>query len=85
MPDIALDRGEESLWAHAIRRSDRWLFCGPDIASLRCGVALGFRERLVSLEQLLDEIGHRPNPRLREAYTRRWHSRTMGRLVLGLT
>ncbi len=43
VPDIALDRGEASLWAHAIQRDDAWLLCGPDRASLRCGVRLGFR------------------------------------------
>ena len=47
--DIALDVGEESLWAHALGRSDQWLLCGPDKASLRRGVRLGLRERLVSL------------------------------------
>ena len=33
--DIALDRGEVSLWAHALRRNDAWVLCGPDKASLR--------------------------------------------------
>ena len=47
---ILLDRGEESLWAHALGREDGWLLCGPDRASLRCGVRLGFRDRIVSLE-----------------------------------
>ena len=27
---IALDRGEESLWAHALGRDDVWYLCGPD-------------------------------------------------------
>ncbi len=58
IPDIALDRGEESLWAHAVHRSDAWLLCGPDKTSLRFGIRLGFRERLVSLERLLDGVGH---------------------------
>ena len=49
--DIALDVGEESLWAHALGRNDRWMLCGPDKASLRCGARLGFRERLVSLQE----------------------------------
>ncbi len=80
--DIALDRGEASLWAHALGRGDDWILCGPDRASLRCGVRLGCRERLVSLERLLDEAGHRPGTALREAYTSRWHERTLGELVL---
>ena len=42
----------QSLWAHARKRDDAWILCGPDRASLRCGVRLGFRERLVSLERL---------------------------------
>lgn len=80
--DIALDRGEASLWAHALHRTDAWVLCGPDKASLRLGVRLGFRERLVPLEGLLDGVGHRPHPVLRPAYTRRWHERTVGELVL---
>ena len=80
--NIALDRGEASLWAHALHREDAWVLCGPDKASLRFGVRLGLRERLVSLERLLDDAGHRSNPPLRSAYTRRWHERTVGQLVL---
>ena len=80
--DIALDRGEASLWAHALGRDDNWILRGPDRASLRCGVRLGLRERLVSMEGLLDEVGHRPGSALREAYARRWHERTVGELVL---
>ncbi len=83
--DIALDRGEESLWAHAVRRDDDWLLCGPDIASLRCGIRLGFRERLMPLERLLGDVGHRAGSTLREAYTRAWHDRTIGRLILDET
>ncbi len=82
VPDIALDRGEASLWAHAVHRDDSWILCGPDTASLRFGIRLGFRDRLVSLERLLDNAGHRPTPSLRDAYTRRWHDRTLGLLVL---
>ena len=37
---IELDLGEASLWAHALSRSDAWVLCGPDKASLRCGVRL---------------------------------------------
>ena len=80
--DIALDRGEASLWAHALSRTDAWVLCGPDKASLRCGVRLGFRERLMSLERLLNDAGHRPGTTLRAAYSKRWHERVLGELVL---
>lgn len=80
--DIALDRGEESLWAHVLHRHDAWVLCGPDRASMRCGIRLGLREHLVSLERLLNNAGHRANPALRPAYTRTWHDRTVGQLVL---
>ena len=69
---IALDRGEESLWAHALGRQDEWLFCGPDKASLHFGVKLGFRERIVSLEGLLTGVGYRPRTALRLQYTKKW-------------
>ena len=80
--DIALDLGEASLWAHTLSRTDAWVLCRPDKASLRCGVRLGFRERLMSLEGLLNDAGHRPGTTLRAAYTKRWRERVLGELVL---
>lgn len=70
-PDIMLDPGERDLWAHAVARTDGWVLCGPDKASLRMGVRLGFRERLVSLEALFKTVGFRPRE-LRDQYTTRW-------------
>lgn len=80
--NIALDEGEDALWAHALGREDPWLLCGPDRASLRCGVHLGHRERLVSLENLLLRAGHGPSTELRPAYTESWHSRVVGQIYL---
>ncbi|MDE0534178.1 MAG: hypothetical protein OXI01_22415 [Albidovulum sp.] len=47
---IALDKGMESLWAHAPGQMGAWFLCGPDSASLRTGIRLGLRDRLVPLE-----------------------------------
>lgn len=79
---IALDLGEASLWAHAIERQDNWVLCGPDKASMRCGIRLGHRERLASLERLLRDAGHRPKFALRNAYTQRWLNQTLNELAL---
>lgn len=80
--DIALDVGERSLWAHALTRNDAWVLCGPDKASLRFGIRLGFRDRLVALEALLGDAGHRPKDELRPPYTSKWLDRTLGELVI---
>ncbi len=79
--NIALDEGEAALWAHTLSRTDDWILCGPDKASLRCGIRLGFRERLVSMQELLDAVGNRPGIVLHEAYTKKWHQKTLGELV----
>ena len=79
---IALDKGEESLWAHVLGRDDAWVLCGPDRASLRCGVRLGFRERLVSLEELAESVGHRPRIALKQHYTKAWLDRALGEMVI---
>ena len=76
-----LDLGEQSLWAHALSRTDDWVLCGPDKASLRFGVRLGFRERLVALEDLLQDAGHKASG-LRPAYTSSWLSKTLGEIVI---
>jgi hypothetical protein len=80
--DIALDIGEQSLWGHALTRSDSWILCGPDTASLRFGVRLGFRQRLVALEWLLEAVGHRPRVSLRLPYTTKWLETKLAELFL---
>lgn len=80
--DLALDPGELSLWAHALSRADAWLLCGPDKASLRLGIRLGFRERLASLEALLDGVGYRPRQALNPAFTKAWHRTTVEALAM---
>ena len=77
-----LDVGERSLWAHALTRNDAWILCGPDRASLRFGIRLGFRDRLVALERLLSDAGHRPRQALRPAYTTRWLDTALSELSL---
>ncbi|BBE73285.1 hypothetical protein [Oharaeibacter diazotrophicus] len=82
-PEIAfLDLGEKALWAHALARTDAWVLCGPDKASLRIGVRAGLSDRLVSLERLLNDAGHRPKTQLKTAYTKDWLSRTLAALAL---
>ena len=80
--DLAVDHGELSLWAHAVSREDRWVLCGPDKASLRLGIRLGFRERLISLEQLFSDAGYRPKSPLPQAFTAAWHRSTVEALAM---
>jgi hypothetical protein len=82
LSDITLDVGERSLWAHALTRKDTWVVCGPDKASTRFGVRLGFRERMAALEGLLDDAGYRTRNAVKTAYTRRWLDGTLGEMVI---
>src|SRR5262249_32419072 len=77
-----LDPGGRDLWAPALMRSDGWVLCGPDRASPRRGGRLGLRARLVSLEELLTDIGHRPRTALRTHYTARWLMDCLNEMVL---
>ena len=81
-PDIALDVGERSLWAHALTRNDAWILCGPDKASMRFGVRLGLRDRLIALEALLADAGHRPKEALKLAYTTKWLEKILGDIFI---
>jgi hypothetical protein len=81
-PDIVLDPGERALWAHALTRNDDWILCGPDKASLRFGVRVGFSGRLAALQTLLDAIGHRPKEALRRNYTAHWHAQARHEIVM---
>jgi hypothetical protein len=81
-PDIALDVGERALWGHTLGRGDAWVLCGPDRASLRFGVRLGFRERIVALESLLADVGYGRTGELKTPYTRQWLDRALGEIVV---
>lgn len=67
-----LDNGERDLWVHATGRSDAWMLCGPDTASIRFGVRAGYGERLVSLEELLTKVGYSIKGRLPDHFTKKW-------------
>lgn len=78
---IQLDAGEEALWAHAMTRRDAYSLCGPDIASMRCGVRLKLHDRLISLEKLLESCGHTPKMPLRVNYTEKWFRQKLNELL----
>ncbi len=77
----SLDVGERSLWAHALSRTETWVLCGPDKASLRFGIKCGFRDRLMALERLLKDAGYKPKG-MKLAYSSAWLDKTLGQLVL---
>ncbi|MBO1329582.1 hypothetical protein OQ496_14220 [Acetobacter suratthaniensis] len=79
-----LDDGERDLWAHALTRTDVWILCGPDTASMRFGYAVEKRDRLVSLESLLKKLGHTPSGALPDHYKQRWLDDTMSKLAIGI-
>lgn len=81
LEDIALDDGERDLWAHACGRDDGWILCGPDKASLRAAVRLGLRDRLISLEQLLEDAGLKTKG-LRQHQTKKWLDQTLSQIVV---
>ena len=82
VPGITLDLGETGLWAHVLGRSDCWILCGPDKASLHMGVRLGFGDRLVALERLFKDVGYRPKVSLRQHYGISWLAKTRTELIL---
>lgn len=80
--DIYLDIGERSLWAHALTRTDAWMLCGPDRASLRFGVRVGCRDRMLSLEGLLEAVGHRVKGGLPRQFTTQWLDTVLSELIV---
>ena len=77
-----IDEGERDLWIHAMARKGGWILCGPDIASIRFGVVNGYHDRLISLEELLSNIGFRTKNKLPEHQTRRWLRGQISRFLL---
>jgi hypothetical protein len=67
-----LHPGERELLAHAMGRKDEWLASCADRAAVRAAFALGWIERVVSLEALAHASGVRPA--LKFHFTERWLS-----------
>jgi hypothetical protein len=78
-----LDAGEKELLAHAVTRTDAWLLCGPDGATVRCLFANKLIDRMVSLEEMLRVSGLRRLPDLEDQYTSKWLSGFRTDLILG--
>lgn len=79
-----LDAGEMSMWAHALTRTDDWLACGADTASMKFGYDRRKHHHLVSLGGLLADIGHRPVLPLRGNHQKAWLDDLMHQLAMGL-
>ena len=84
-----LDAGERDLLAHVLGRpegpgeDESWLVCSSDRACVLAGVALGWPDRLVSLEAALDAVGAAADPPLRRHFKQKWLSVERTRALLG--
>lgn len=81
-PDAdALGAGERHLFAHAHKRSDAWIATCADRAAVRIAFALGWKERLCSLEVLARPTGAKPA--LKRHFTEDWLSQVRTDFMLG--
>lgn len=82
-----MDAGERDLFAHAYARLARgdavWVVCSADRACVRAAVALGWHERMHSLEALASAVGAGPRPPLLDHYGERWLSGCRTTYLLG--
>jgi hypothetical protein len=81
-PDVdALDAGERHLFAHAYQRADVWIAACADRAAVRIGLALGWKDRIFSLEALCKPTGAKPG--LKGHFTEDWLSGVRTEFMLG--
>jgi hypothetical protein len=84
-PDAdGLDDGERALLAHAARLAEPFEICSCDKAAVRAAHALGWLDRVVSLESLAGRCGARANPPLRRQFTEAVLSEWRTKLALGV-
>jgi hypothetical protein len=69
---VSLDPGEEHLLARAIQDPTSWHICSPDNALVRGCWILNRLDRVISLEELLEVIGHIAKIPLKRQYTKSW-------------
>lgn len=63
--------------------NDVWFLSSPDIGAMRVMYNLGWRDRLISLEKMLDVLSCNPKQPLRDNYTERFHSQIITGFLLG--
>ncbi len=61
--------GERDLCALALSLAEEFQLCSCDKAAVRAAHALGWIERVISLEALADSVGREPRPPLKVQYT----------------
>ena len=64
-----MDPGERDLCALALSLAEEFQLCSCDKAAVRAAHALGWIERVISLEALADSVGREPRPPLKVQYT----------------
>ncbi len=67
-----LDAGERNLFAHALGRNDAWIASCADRAALKGAFALGWKDRMASLEFLARIAGTKPH--LKDHFLESWLS-----------
>jgi hypothetical protein len=78
-----LHSGEKELMAHCLSRiEEAWLVSSQDRACLRVGYELGFSDRFISLEELLQSLSIKI--KLRPQFTKAWLVMVRTNLKLGL-
>ncbi len=80
---VSLDPGEEQLLAKAMTQPGLWRICSPDKALLRACWTLNYLDRVVSLGELLQAIGHQSKILLQYQYTRKWLEEKRTDFLLG--
>lgn len=78
-----LDPGERDLLAFAATHTENFALCSCDKAAVTAAHALGWLDRVVSLESVATATGARPNPVLRRQFTEKRMSQWRTSLTLG--
>ena len=78
----ALDAGERDLFAHIHGRTDDWITSCADRGALRAALIMGWKDKIVSLENLIKNTGKNPNPQLLRHYSEAWLSQVRTEYLL---
>ena len=78
-----LDAGERDLLALGLSRTDQFQLCSCDKAAVVAAHALGWLDRVLSLDSIANDVGARPNPPLKAQFTEARMSQWRTSLRLG--
>lgn len=79
-----IDDGEKDLFSYLYQKAGSWITSCSDIAAINIALSVGWKDKLIALDTLIQKTGENPNPKLKDHYYDKWLSVIKTKFLLGM-